>query len=116
MSTQIVETVTHGGDSYTFDSQSQADAVVVYEGEGRMSDYCHTIYYDFTLSGAHDGPPIKVRMVGPDEERDEDGAYPTWEKLLFVDDGTEVESAWILDFYSDALHDELGQIIRETWD
>lgn len=112
---QTIETVTHGGESYTFDPQSTAAAVVTYLDDGRMPDYCRTIYYDFELSAAHDGPPIKVRMVGPDYEIDECGGNAVWDKLLFVDDGTEVENAWILDFYTEALGDELMDIIRETW-
>jgi hypothetical protein len=113
---RTVETVTHGADAYTFDSHSTAEAKVTYLGDGRMPDYCRTDYYDFELSGAHDGPPIKVRMVGPNYEMDEGGFNAVWDRLLFSDDNSEVESAWILDFYTEALGDELREIIRETWD
>lgn len=110
------EVVTHGADSYAFDSHSTAPAVVTYLGDGQMPDYCRTTYYDFELSGAHEGPPIKVRMVGPNYEVDEGAFLAVWDRLLFADDNTEVESAWILDFYTEALGDELRDIIRETWD
>jgi hypothetical protein len=110
------EAITHNGESYAFDPNSDGEAKVAYLGDGYMPDYCHTIYYDFELSGAHEGPPIKVRMVGPNYEWDEEGYAAVWDKLLFSDDNSEVESAWILDTYSDALHDDLREIIRETWD
>jgi hypothetical protein len=113
---RTVETVTHNGAAYTFDSHSTGKAEVTYLGDGYMPGSLRTVYYDFELKGAHDGPPIKVRMVGPNYEMDEGGFCPVWDKLLFVDDGSEVESAWILDFYSEALSDDLGDIIRETWD
>lgn len=117
MSTErTFETVTHGADPYTFDSHSTEKAEVAYLGDGRMPDYCRTIYYDFELRGAHDGPPIRVRMVGPNYEMDEEGYAAVWGKLLFADDDTDVESAWILDFYTEALGDELRDIVRETWD
>lgn len=111
-----VETVTHGADSYTFDPNSDGEAKVTYLGDGRMPDHCHTVYYDFELSGAHDGPAIKVRMVGPNYEMDEGAYSAVWDKLLFADDNSEIESAWILDFYTEALGDDLRDIIRETWD
>lgn len=110
------ETVTHNGESYTFDSHSTAPAQVVYVGDGHMPDSCRTVYYDFELSGAHDGLPIKVRMVAPNYEVDEGAFLAVWDRLLFADDNSEVESAWILDFYTEALGDELREIIRETWD
>lgn len=110
------ETVTHNSDAYTFDSESTSDAVVEYLSEGPLS-YPYQCYYEFELRNAHNGPPIRVRMVDPTYDFGTDGAFcPTWSKLLFADDGTEVTDAWVLDFYSEVLSDELGEIIKETWD
>jgi hypothetical protein len=87
MSTEII---THNSETYTFDSESTTDAVVEYLGDGPLP-YPYQCYYEFELSGAHEGPAIKVRMVDPSYEFGTDGAFcPTWSKLLFADDGSDV--------------------------
>lgn len=105
--------IEHSGIEYLFDPVSDAPARVE---PGRDYTIPHnTLIYEYTLFGAHDGPPIQIKMVGVAEEVDEDGRRAYWERLVYADNDERIDDI-VDDFYHDALREDLNEIARETWD
>lgn len=106
--------VEHSGVEYVFDPGSHAPATVESGKDYTVPPY-HTLVYEYTLSGAHQGPPIQIKMVDVKEEFDENGRHPVWERLVYADNDELIDDV-VSDFYYDALREDLEEIARETWD
>lgn len=103
----------HAGLVYQFDPDSEVEAAVEWEGDMLHSDR-QTLIYKYALNGAHQGPSLKVHLVGIESEVDEDGARIVWNHLAWAIDGERIEDGVVDDFYHDALREDLDTMVRET--
>lgn len=108
--------VEHGGNRYDLggDDETRPSAEYLKDELIVIPDYgsAKVLAYHMRLSGVHAGPPIIVLMVNPRDEPDEDGRCLTWDGLAWADDYTKFDSDWLLDWYTDALRDELRECAR----
>jgi hypothetical protein len=109
-----IETIAHKGKTYTVDLGSDADGKAEYVSDEYRNGY--TLIYRFQVTGLHEGEPIDVLMVNPRIERDEEN-YPCleYDKLLWADNDAEFDDL-LSDSYCELLHNEMMEIIKETWD
>lgn len=93
-----------------FWEKQDGEATVEWLTDRRAKHGC--VDYRYTLSGAHLGEPIEVWMLCADLEYDEDGPHPSWDKIVWADDGADLDD-YLLDAYSDALSDDLRELLNQ---
>jgi hypothetical protein len=108
--TQII--INHSGATYIFDPAGRAEPIVDLGDE--YFDDRRRLVYEYELHGAHQGPRIKIKVVGIDVERDESGQHPSWRSLVWADTDEQIDDI-VDDFYHDALFDDLKIQASEAW-
>lgn len=108
---------THGGNIFTTELNEDAGPPIAeYQSDTviRMPDSTYRqVAYEIKLTRGHRGPDILVFMVNPHDESDGYGGRDyVWDALLWADDRSRFDVDWLLDTYSDALHDELRDCAR----
>jgi hypothetical protein len=113
MSNKTLIEVIHSGKRYIFDPSSTAEPDINFD-TGFYSEKRENIYV-YSLKGCHAGEPIQIHMINPNYKTDEDGIAYVWDGLVYADNHERIDDV-VDDFYTDALREDLKQIINDTWD
>lgn len=75
------------------------------------------VYWQYEVSGLHDGPPIRIVVKNPhyESDGDEDGVwyYMTYDELCYADDIDITVDDAIADFYADIIIKACGEDYEE---